>query len=101
MHLQFYKNKRRLLNIFIKIEMAWGIFKKIKSGLYKAGKTIGNFIKKAAPVISAAMPFAAKAINSVKPGVGTAIQTGWNIANNTLNGTSGGGNTWNGFLGKG
>jgi phage-related protein len=78
--------------------MAWGIFKKIKSGLYKAGKAVANFVKKAAPIVSTVMPFAAKAIDKVKPGVGTAISTGWNTVNSTINGSS---NSWGNFLGKG
>jgi hypothetical protein len=74
--------------------MAWGIFKKIKSGLQKAGKYIKSGLQKVAPIAkkvlnfgAKAMPFVAGAANAIVPGVGTAIQTGWNTANSTLNST--------------
>jgi hypothetical protein len=71
--------------------MAWGIFKKIKSGLQKAGKYIKSGLQKVAPIAkkalnfgTKAMPFIAGAANAIVPGSGTALSTGWNAVNGTM-----------------
>jgi hypothetical protein len=76
--------------------MAWGVFKKIKDGLYKAGKTmkdvagkVWNSGKKVINKVGGLVPLAATAVNAFAPGLGTALQTGYNAANNFVNGTSG------------
>ena len=74
--------------------MAIGIFKKIKNGLKKAfnavktgAKWLNNKVIK--PVVKPILNAAAPAINSVAPGVGTAIQTGVNLGSRILDGDRG------------
>jgi hypothetical protein len=74
--------------------MAWGVFKKIKSGIQKAGnylkqglKQIPTIAKKALNFGTKAMPFIATAANAIVPGSGSVINSGWNSVNNTLNST--------------
>jgi hypothetical protein len=78
--------------------MAWGVFKKIKDGLYKAGKTVANVAgkvwngaKQVLPKIGGIVGVAAPALNSYMPGAGTALQSAYNTANSVVNGTASGG----------
>jgi hypothetical protein len=80
--------------------MAWGVFKKIKDGLYKAGKKVWDTTKKVAAKtwdvgkkvinkVGGLVPLASTALNSVAPGLGTAVQTGYTTANNFVNSSTG------------
>ena len=59
--------------------MAWGIFKKIKDGfkkviggIKKGAQWLGDKVQK--PIVNAVAPV----LDQIKPGVGTALQTGVN-----------------------
>jgi hypothetical protein len=78
--------------------MAWGVFKKIKDGLYKAGKSIKNVAgkvwnagKSVINKVGGLVPIASTALNSVAPGLGTAVQTGYNAADKFMNSSTGSG----------
>ena len=60
--------------------MAWGIFKKIKDGFKKGAQWLDNNVLK--PIINAVAPV----IDTIKPGVGTALQTGVNTLTNLTTG---------------
>ncbi len=66
--------------------MAWGFFKKIGDGIKKGWN---NIIKPALTgILNVAKPIAGVAgdlLNKVKPGLGTAVNTGINIADGILN----------------
>ena len=64
--------------------MAWGLFRKIKQGLKKAGTWLKE---KALPAVKQVAQYAAPAIDTFVPGVGTAIRNGIDIADNVLNGS--------------
>jgi hypothetical protein len=82
--------------------MAWGVFKKIKDGLYKAGKAVANVAgkvwngaKQVLPKIGGIVGVAAPALNQLAPGAGTALQTGYSAANNFMNSSAATGiNNW-------
>jgi hypothetical protein len=78
--------------------MAWGVFKKIKDGLYKAGKSIKNVAgkvwntgKNVINKVSGLVPIASTALNSVVPGSGSVLQTSYNAANKFMNSSTGNG----------
>jgi electron transfer flavoprotein alpha/beta subunit len=86
--------------------MAWGVFKKIKAGIQKAGNYLKTGLRKgldvAKKVVNAGsklLPAATLAANAIKPGSGKLIETGWNMVNNTVNGTVG--NSISSWLGNG
>ena len=67
--------------------MAWGIFKKIKDGfkkvigdIKKGAQWLGNNVLKpiATPIVNAVAPV----LDTIKPGAGTALQTGVNTLTN-------------------
>ena len=67
--------------------MAWGIFKKIKDGfkkviggIKKGAQWLGKNVLK--PIVNAVAPV----IDQIKPGVGTALQTGVNALTNLTTG---------------
>lgn len=66
--------------------MAWGFFKKIGDGIKKGWNSVikpalGKIVNVAKPIVNAAGGI----LDKVKPGLGSAIKTGVNIADGLLN----------------
>ncbi len=66
--------------------MAWGFFNKIKKGLKKAFNFAKNkVIKPVVDIAKKVTPIAAPIIDKFKPGLGTIINTGVDVADGVVN----------------